>query len=128
MYARGMSQRDISSTIEEIYGFSMSQDKISTITDSILEDVKQWLNRPLKPMYTFVFVDCIYVKIKNVVGMVDNHAIYVLSGIDAEGYKEVLGLHESPTKSKSTWMKILMISRREGWRISCSFQWMEYPV
>ncbi len=114
MYARGMSQRDISSTIEEIYGFTMSQDKISTITDSILEDVKQWLNRPLKPMYTFVFVDCIYVKIKNDVGMVDNQAIYVILGIDAEGCKEVLGLHASPTESKSTWMKIFDDIKRRG--------------
>jgi len=59
MYARGMSQRDISSTIQDIYGFELSQDKISTITDTILEDVKEWLNRPLKPLYSFVFVDCI---------------------------------------------------------------------
>ena len=51
MYARGMSQRDISSTIQDIYGFELSQDKISTITDTILEDVKEWLNRPLKPLY-----------------------------------------------------------------------------
>ena len=51
MYARGMSQRDISSTIQDIYGFELSQDNISTITDTILEDVKEWLNRPLKPLY-----------------------------------------------------------------------------
>ena len=51
MYARGMSQRDISSTIQDIYGFELSQDKISTITDTILEEVKEWLNRPLKPLY-----------------------------------------------------------------------------
>lgn len=51
MYARGMRQRDISSTIQDIYGFELSQDKISTITDTILEDVKEWLNRPLKPLY-----------------------------------------------------------------------------
>ena len=76
MYARGMSQRDISATIEDIYGFSLSQDKISSITDSILDDVHQWQNRPLKPLYTFVFVDCIYVKIKNDRGTVDNNAIY----------------------------------------------------
>lgn len=84
-----MSQRDISSTIQDIYGFELSQDKISTITDTILEEVKEWLNRPLKPLYSFVFVDCIYVKMKNDHGVVDNHAVYVILGIDAEGFKEV---------------------------------------
>ena len=78
MYARGMSQRDISATINEIYGFELSQDKISTITDSIIEDVKSWLQRPLKPIYIFVFVDCIYVKMKNEQGLINNHAVYVV--------------------------------------------------
>lgn len=114
MYARGISQRDISATIEDIYGFSLSQDKISTITDSIMDDVKDWLNRPLKGLYTFVFVDCIYVKIKNDVGMVDNQAVYVILGIDPEGYKEVLGLHASPTESQSTWMKIFDDIKNRG--------------
>ena len=114
MYARGMSQRDISSTIQDIYGFELSQDKISTITDTILEDVKEWLNRPLKPLYSFVFVDCIYVKMKNDHGVVDNHAVYVILGIDAEGFKEVLGLYISPTESKSTWMKIFDSIKARG--------------
>ena len=71
-----MSQRDISATIQDICGFELSQDKISTITDTITDDVKEWLNRPLKPLYSFVFVDCIYVKMKNERGIVDNHAVY----------------------------------------------------
>ena len=114
MYARGMSQRDISATIQEIYGFELSQDKISTITDTILNDVQDWLNRPLKPLYSFVFVDCIYVKMKNEQGRVDNHAVYVILGVDAEGFKEVLGLYISPTESKSTWMKIFDSIKARG--------------
>lgn len=114
MYARGMSQRDISATIQDIYGFELSQDKISTITDAILDDVKEWLNRPLKPLYSFVFVDCIYVKMKNERGVVDNHAVYVLLGVDYEGFKEVIGLYISPTESKSTWMKIFDSIKARG--------------
>ncbi len=114
MYARGMSQRDISATIQDIYGFELSQDKISIITNSILEDVKLWLNRPLKAMYTFVFVDCIYVKMKNEHGVVDNHAVYVMLGVDTDGLKEVLGLYISPTESKSTWMKIFDSVKARG--------------
>lgn len=114
MYARGMSQRDISATIEEIYGFELSQDKISTITDTILEDVKEWLNRPLKALYSFVFVDCIYVKMKSEHGVIDNHAVYVILGIDYEGLKDVLGLYIKPTESKSTWMKIFDSIKSRG--------------
>ena len=58
MYARGMSQRDIAETIEEIYGFEVSSEKISKITDRALDRVEEWQNRPLKKFYTFLFVDC----------------------------------------------------------------------
>ena len=61
MYARGMSQRDISSTIEDIYGFSISHEMISDITDSILPELEEWRNKPLKRCYPFLFVDCMYV-------------------------------------------------------------------
>ena len=64
MYARGMSQRDISATIEDIYGFEISHDTISQITDCVLEELNNWQNRPLKKMYTFLFVDCMYVTIR----------------------------------------------------------------
>lgn len=114
MYARGMSQRDISATIEDIYGFKLSQDKISSITDLIIEDVKEWLYRPLKPIYAFVFVDCIYCKIKNDRGVVQNQAVYVMLGVDLEGRKDVISLHIAPTESKSTWMNIFDSIKARG--------------
>ena len=61
MYAKGMSQRDIASTIEDIYGFNISAETISEITDKVMEEVEEWQNRPLKKFYTFLFVDCMYV-------------------------------------------------------------------
>ena len=64
MYARGMSQRDISSMIEEIYGFTLSSEKISDITDRVLDELDDWQNRPLKKVYPFVFVNCMYVTIR----------------------------------------------------------------
>lgn len=63
MYGRGISQRDISSTIEDIYGFSLSAESISNITDRVLEEAEAWQNRPLRPFYPFIFVDCLYVPI-----------------------------------------------------------------
>ena len=59
MYARGMSQRDIAETIEDIYGFEISHETISRITDRVIDTAKEWQNRPLKQFYTFLFVDCL---------------------------------------------------------------------
>ena len=64
MYAKGMSQRDIADTIEDIYGFEISHETISEITDSVLEQLEEWQNRPLKRFYTFLFVDCLYVAVR----------------------------------------------------------------
>uniref|UniRef100_UPI003D2F8B8D transposase n=1 Tax=Listeria rocourtiae TaxID=647910 RepID=UPI003D2F8B8D len=58
MYARGMSQRDIAKTIEDIYGFQISHDMISSITDTVLPELETWQNRPLAKCYAFLFVDC----------------------------------------------------------------------
>ena len=105
MYARGMSQRDISKTIEDIYGFSVSHEMISDITDAILPELEEWKNRPLKKCYPFLFVDCMYVSLKQDYE-VNQCAVYVILGYDLEGNKEVLGLWLSPTESKNQWMQI----------------------
>ena len=68
MYARGMSQRDIAETIEDIYGFEISHETIAQITDCVLDELGDWQNRPLKRMYTFLFVDCMYVTIRKEYG------------------------------------------------------------
>jgi len=105
MYARGMSQRDIASTIEEIYGFSMDAQQISTITDYVLEEVQQWQNRPLKKFYTFLFVDCMYVTVRKDYET-KSYAVYAILGYDINGVKEILGLWMNETESKHVWMQI----------------------
>lgn len=105
MYARGMSQRDISSTIEDIYGFSISAEQISNITDRILDEVNEWQNRPLKPMYAFLFVDCLYVDIRREMET-KSCAVYVILGYDLEGKKDILGLWIGESEGKHYWMQI----------------------
>lgn len=105
MYARGMSQRDISSTIEDIYGFSVSHEMISDITDAILPELEEWRARPLKKCYPFLFVDCMYVSLRQEYE-VNQVAVYVILGYDLVGNKEILGLWLSPTESKNQWMQI----------------------
>lgn len=105
MYARGMSQRDISATINDIYGFEVSAEMISQITDSIMKTVNEWRNRPLKKCYPFMFVDCLYVSVRDKIGAHDE-AVYVILGYDLEGKKEILGLWMNISESKSYWMQI----------------------
>ena len=105
MYGRGMSQRDISSTIEDIYGFTMSHEQISHITDCILDEVHEWQNRPLLPFYPFLFVDCIYVSMRTE-RAIKQKAVYVILGYDINGNKDILGLWINETEGKHTWMQI----------------------
>ena len=91
MYARGMSQRDIAETIEDIYGFEISHETISTITDRVMETAEEWQNRPLKKFYTFLCVDCFYVSIRKDMET-KNCAVYVILGYDVNGVKDILGL------------------------------------
>ncbi|MDY0404248.1 IS256 family transposase [Virgibacillus sp. 179-BFC.A HS] len=105
MYARGMSQRDISSTIEDIYGFSVSHDMVSDITDSVLPELEEWQTRPLHDCYAFVFVDCMYTTIRNQYET-KKYAVYTILGYTMEGHKEILGLWLNETESKHKWMQI----------------------
>ena len=76
LYGRGMSQRDIAATVEDIYGFKMSHEQISHITDCIMEQVMEWRNRPLKPFYPFVFVDCLYVSLRTATPAISSSVLY----------------------------------------------------
>ena len=105
MYARGMSQRDIAETIEDIYGFEISAETISEITDKVLEEVNEWQNRPLKKFYTFLFVDCLYVSIKKDYETKE-YAVYCILGYDINGTKDILGIWLNETESKHQWMQI----------------------
>ena len=106
MYAKGMSQRDISSAIEDIYGFKLSHESIPKITDRVLDEANEWQNRPLKKMYTFVFVDCLYVSIRKE-NEVRNCAVYVVLGYDLDGMKDILGIWISDAaEGKHYWMQV----------------------
>lgn len=105
MYAKGMSQRDIASTIEDIYGFEISHEKISQITDRVLATAREWQNRSLQRFYTFMFVDCLYVTIRQERES-KSYAVYTILGYDINGYKDILGIWISESESKHNWMQI----------------------
>ena len=105
MYARGMSQRDIAATVEDIYGFDISHEMISDITDAVLPELEEWQARPLAKCYAFLFVDCMYVTLRENYEAKE-YAVYTILGYDLRGNKEILGLWLNQTESKNRWMQV----------------------
>lgn len=86
-----MSTRDIHDQIQELYGMELSAEMVSKITDRILPEVKEWQSRPLNPVYPFVFMDCIHYKVRED-GRILSRAAYIVLGITADGYKDILSI------------------------------------
>ena len=113
MYAKGMSVRDIQSTLEELYGVKASPELISEVTDEVLDSVTSWQNRPLNTHYPILYLDAIQVKIKDQ-GHVRNKAIYVAIGVNMDGNKEVLGLWISQNEGAKFWLQVLTELKNRG--------------
>lgn len=113
MYAKGMTTRDIQAHIDDIYGYELSPETISNITDKVLEKAREWQGRPLKQLYSIVFMDALFLKMRTE-GHVRNVAVYAIVGIDLEGVKEVLGLWIAETESSKFWLTVLNEVKNRG--------------
>jgi len=113
MYARGMTTREIQSHLEEIYGVEVSPALISTVTDAVVEEVKSWQGRPLDNLYPIVYLDALYVKIRDN-GQVQNRAIYLAIGIKLDGTKEALGMWTSSNEGAKFWLQVLTELQNRG--------------
>lgn len=113
MYSRGMTNKDIRAYIEEIYGVGVSESTISHVTDSIIEDIRQWQDRSLEEVYYVVWMDGIVFKIKQD-GKYINKCIYLIIGLKKDGKKEVLGMWISENESASFWLNVLNELKSRG--------------
>ena len=91
-------------TSQELYGVEVSPDLISRVTDAVLEEVREWQNRPLDPVYPVIFFDALRVKIRDE-GLVRNKAVYVALALNSDGEKEVLGLWIEQTEGAKFWLQ-----------------------
>ena len=114
MYARGMSTREITGHLEEIYGVEVSPALISNVTEAVMEEVKTWQGRPLDAVYPIVYLDALYVKIRDA-GHTRNRAIYVAIGVNLQGNKEVLGLWTGEAEGAKFWLQVLSRSQTISW-------------
>ncbi len=115
MYARGMTTRDIQDHLQEIYGVAVSPDLISTVTDAVINDVKEWQSRPLDEIYPILYLDATIVKVRSE-GRVINKSAYLAIGINLEGIKDVLGIWIEQTEGAKFWLKIMTEIKNRGVR------------
>lgn len=113
LYARGMTVREIQGHLTELYGIDVSPDLISRVTDAVLDEVREWQNRPLDAIYPIVFFDALRVKIRDE-GLVKNKAVYVALAFNADGEKEVLGLWIEQTEGAKFWLKVVNELKARG--------------
>lgn len=113
MYAKGMTARQISETIEDIYGFETSGGFISDVTDKILPQIEDWQSRPLNEVYPILYIDAIHYSVRDN-GMIRKLAAYVIPGINAEGRKEVLTISVGDNESSKYWLSVLNELKNRG--------------
>ncbi|WP_316719161.1 IS256 family transposase [Terrisporobacter petrolearius] len=113
MYARGLSTRQISDQIDDIYGFEVSEGMVSDITDRLLPEIKDWQQRPLSEVYPIIFIDAVHFSVR------DNHVIkklaaYIILGVNENGKKEVLSIQIGQNESSKYWLGILNELKNRG--------------
>ena len=113
MYAKGMTTRQISDTIEDIYGFDVSEGFISDVTDKILPQIEEWQNRPLDDVYPVIYIDAIHYSVRDN-GVIVKKAAYVILGLTMEGRKEVLSLAIGENESAKFWLNALNELKNRG--------------
>ena len=113
LYARGMTTRDIQAHFEESYGVEVSATFISQVTNEVLDEVKQWQQRPLDSVYPVVYLDCLVVRSRDS-GAVQNKSVYLALGINTEGEKELLGLWMAQTEGAKFWLSVMNELRNRG--------------
>lgn len=113
LYARGMTVREIQGWLKEQYGAEVSPDLISSITDAVVDEIKEWQNRALERMYPVVFFDALRVKIRDE-GHVKNKAVYLALGILPDGTKDILGLWIEQSEGAKFWLKVMTELKNRG--------------
>jgi transposase-like protein len=99
LYAKGLSTREITTHLEELYGVEVSATLISNVTDVVSDEIKTWQSRPLESIYAFMDLDCLHLKIRDD-GVVRTKAVYLAIDVNLEGIKDVLGIWKSAQRRR----------------------------
>ena len=113
MYGKGFTTNQISETVQDIYGFDVSDGFISDVTDRILPRIEEWQNRPLCACYPIVYIDAIHFSVRDN-GMVKKMAGYVVLGVNSEGMKEILTIEVGENENSRYWLGVLNGLKNRG--------------
>lgn len=106
LYSLGMSYRDISGHIMEMYGMELSPSQLTAITDKVWPEIEEWRSRPLDDVYPFIWFDAMFYKVKQD-GQIKSMAAYLVLGMNVEGEKDLLGIYLAETESAKFWLQVL---------------------
>lgn len=113
LYGLGMSYSDIRAHLAEMYGLNVSEATLSTITDKVMDELGQWQNRQLDPVYPFVWLDALHYKVRHE-GRVVSRALYTVLALRMDGRKELLGLYVSEAEGARFWLGVLTELQQRG--------------
>lgn len=113
LYAKGLSTREIVDTFKEMYDADVSPTLVSRVTDKVLEQITQWQSRPLDAIYPIVYLDCIVIKIRDNLRVI-NKSIYLALGVNMDGKKDLLGLWMSDNEGAKFWLSVLTELKSRG--------------
>ena len=113
LYGLGMSYSDIQSHLREMYDFEISDGTISSITDRIIPEIKEWQNRPLESICPVLWLDAMHYKVRED-GQVKSKAVYSVLSVTMDGTKEVLGIYFGSSESSSFWRQVLNNLKERG--------------
>lgn len=113
MYARGLSTRQISEQVEDIYGFEVSEGLVSDITNKLLPEIEEWQHRPLSRIYPIVFIDAVHFSVRDN-NIIKKLAAYIILGINESGIKEVLSIEVGDNESSKYWLGVLNELKNRG--------------
>jgi transposase-like protein len=113
MYARGMSTRQISDQVKDIYGFEVSEGLVTGITNKLLPEIEAWQKRPLSAMYPIVFIDAVVFNVREN-NVIHKQAAYIILGVSEEGHKEVLSITIGEVESAKFWLSVLNELKNRG--------------
>ena len=114
LYAKGMSLRDIEKILKDLYGVNIGKDEITRLISAVNTEVENFRKRKLKPFYIFTYADCLYVPIKDDNLTSQKKAIYIIIGVDSNGYKDILGMWVDNNESASFWTTIFEDLKSRG--------------
>ncbi len=113
LYAKGMTTREIAAVFKELYDADVSPALISKVTDTVMEQIVEWQNRPLDAVYPIVYLDCIVLKVRQD-SRVINKSVFLALGINIEGQKELLGMWLAENEGAKFWLNVLTELKNRG--------------